>query len=813
MNNSLTIPVKQIIGEVSNEKALEWGIPRLADAINYISQFIGYGSRGNVLVASDKNFDLTETATTLDGVDVSAESTHIFLFGQNDKKTNGLYVLESGAWVKHFENLLQTGDYFTVDQGTYTGRQVVVISKGSGVNNAHSMGVDDILAEIRDAVVNPLMISSDGVNVGVGTASPLSGINNAGLHISRGGHSTLMLGDPVGTGEGGIIQTTDGRHRVFIGANIYDDGVNSWRSFETGKGVAGISVIADQSGDNPEGVSWGLSTIDFIVSKDEGAFPVEMTIRDTGSGVNVGIGTTTPAAKLDVRGNLLLETGGHPTLYTGTGTIELNRYLSLINSPGRGSASGLKAGGVLVSDSYAYANPGKNDLIVKGNVGIGTASPEAKLHVNGAIRGAQQSGAIRVSTSSGYVDMGPMNNSWMHFQTDRPRFYFNTGITVDSGAIGSYDEDLYLQTSGTTRVYVQNGSGKVGIGTTSPAYKLHAAGDIYASAGWLRVAGHGGVYFESYGGGWNMVDSTWIRTYGNKSIYQNTGTLRTDGRLEVGPNGGTFGVSNGGNVGIGTTVANKAKLQIEGSPSTYYFSVAREYNRFAFNGYQDINGVSKQLAIYASKSIAAPEVQVFSDVRIKDIQGISNADNDLDTLMSIEVTDYTFKDKIAKGNRSQKKAIAQQIEEHFPQAVSTITDVVPDIYQMAEINDGWVQLETDLKVGEKVKLIFEEKDMIKEVTEVNEQGFKVKLEEEEEAPNEVFVYGREVDDFKTVDYEALSTLNISATQAMYRKLLIQEKQLNEANQRTQRLETINQDLENRLITLEKLVLNSNGVHQ
>ena len=40
----------------------------------------------------------------------------------------------------------------------------------------------------------------------------------------------------------------------------------------------------------------------------------------------------------------------------------------------------------MVADSYAYANPGKNDLIVKGNVGIGTATPGAKLDVNGTIR-------------------------------------------------------------------------------------------------------------------------------------------------------------------------------------------------------------------------------------------------------------------------------------------------------------------------------------------------------------------------------------------------------------------------------------------
>ena len=51
----------------------------------------------------------------------------------------------------------------------------------------------------------------------------------------------------------------------------------------------------------------------------------------------------------DLQGRVL-ETGGNPVLLTGTGNTELNRYLNLINSTGHTSASGLKAGGVLVAN-------------------------------------------------------------------------------------------------------------------------------------------------------------------------------------------------------------------------------------------------------------------------------------------------------------------------------------------------------------------------------------------------------------------------------------------------------------------------------
>lgn len=88
---------------------------------------------------------------------------------------------------------------------------------------------------------------------------------------------------------------------------------------------------------------------------------------------NIGVGTDGPQAKLDVRGNVVLESGTNPVVYTGTGAAEeeLNRYLLLLNTPAYTTASGLKAGGVLIADDYGYGNPGKNDLIVKGNVEVG----------------------------------------------------------------------------------------------------------------------------------------------------------------------------------------------------------------------------------------------------------------------------------------------------------------------------------------------------------------------------------------------------------------------------------------------------------
>lgn len=79
--------------------------------------------------------------------------------------------------------------------------------------------------------------------------------------------------------------------------------------------------------------------------------------------------------------------------------------------------------------------------------------------------------------------------------------------------------------------------------STSPTFNT-----CYTS-NWFRSTGSTGWYSETYGGGWYMTDDIWIRTYGSKSVYQNTGQIRTDGYLvtnggiTVGaysPNNGTY---------------------------------------------------------------------------------------------------------------------------------------------------------------------------------------------------------------------------------------------------------------------------------
>lgn len=97
-----------------------------------------------------------------------------------------------------------------------------------------------------------------------------------------------------------------------------------------------------------------------------------------------------------------------------------------------------------------------------------------------------------------------LDNEWMIYcyRNSYTKLYFNgsekletinTGVTIKGNGktTGSFEAD--------GRIYADNG--------------CHVRGD------WLRVNSTRGIYFESYGGGWFMQDTTYVRVYNNKRIY------------------------------------------------------------------------------------------------------------------------------------------------------------------------------------------------------------------------------------------------------------------------------------------------------
>ena len=223
---------------------------------------------------------------------------------------------------------------------------------------------------------------------------------------------------------------------------------------------------------------------------------------------NVGIGTTAPGSELTMSNPTtntfqILETGYNtaavPTTYSlgangslvvggalsvfSEGSPSYRRYLDII-----ADGTGGGAGSVMRFFTGNVAPAERMRIDQNGNVGIGTTTPGVGLHLYGS--GASNKSQIRLQDS----DSG--------------------GVT---GYIQSYSGYLSLGESAGSATDLVLKSGKVGIGTASPSYKLDVAGQIHVSTGvvypdgtqqttaWTGVV-CGGDYAES-------VDVTGDRTH------------------------------------------------------------------------------------------------------------------------------------------------------------------------------------------------------------------------------------------------------------------------------------------------------------
>ncbi|MGY8868567.1 MAG: hypothetical protein ACKVJK_23420, partial [Methylophagaceae bacterium] len=113
---------------------------------------------------------------------------------------------------------------------------------------------------------------------------------------------------------------------------------------------------------------------------------------------NVGIGTATPGAKLEISG---FSTGAGLKLNYGnsSGTIEAVNFKA---NGGANGVIGMQMVSAGVGDLWLGGSGGRSlTLYRNGNIGIGTDTPSNKLHVHHATAALGFDQAIRVSTNSG----------------------------------------------------------------------------------------------------------------------------------------------------------------------------------------------------------------------------------------------------------------------------------------------------------------------------------------------------------------------------------------------------------------------------
>ena len=296
---------------------------------------------------------------------------------------------------------------------------------------------------------------------------------------------------------------------------------------------------------------------------------------------------------------------------------------------------------------------------------------------------------------------------------------------------------------------------------------------------------------------------------GNIFIGRFAGPKSSDGnhhnRLAIGAPNGTNSDTYRGYDGaflwgdFNSTTLSSRYLRVNGylgqecSPS-YPLEVDGWKQTSAWNGYyvqattaSTSSGSGQMVSIKAKYMMWSTGYIVNSDQRIK--TNISEVPDNLSLqkLRDISCCYYEYKDKLGRGSEKTIGFIAQQVKEHMPMAVSIRKNIIPNEMRNLE-NISWEEitdnssnqykLTTDLSDCSGVKYQF----FVSNDPSGNDECKKEIIGNEDNtftfdsSYNNVFCYGKEVDDFHTLDKQKLFALNFSATQELDKKVIALENE-------------------------------------
>ena len=281
-------------------------------------------------------------------------------------------------------------------------------------------------------------------------------------------------------------------------------------------------------------------------------------------------------------------------------------------------------------------------LIVDGNVGIGTTTPTSPLVVTGCAQ---------------FLSSAPS------FPTSGTGVEINYDSTAGFGRIKSYDrstpqeKDLALEaanlrfyTTGGERMRIIASSGNVGIGTTSPEEKLHIqTGDIKITerAGLSEFILHKDLDISASTSNLGYINFTAENAAGTEETYAR---IRADGRGISSKDGKLlFLTMKDGTLDSRLTINYEGNVGIGRDPTTYALEVEGEAAKTASGQWEHI-----------------------SDIRFKtDIQDITNA---LDTINQLRPVRFRFKETYREEHPHLKDSYyydftAQEYQKVFPDSV------------------------------------------------------------------------------------------------------------------------------------------------
>lgn len=281
----------------------------------------------------------------------------------------------------------------------------------------------------------PSSVFEVGANLGVGTTTPGARLEVAGVIRSNG--------SPIYTG---LAVQNAGVDVGFIGSEA------TWR----GTGTSANLAIA----------AYGGNALKFYPN---GGSTVAATIDTSG---NLGVGTTTPGARLEVAG--MIRSNGSPT-QTGLAVQNAGVDVGFMGSEatwrGTGSSANLAIAAYGGNALQFYPNGGPTPaatIDTSGNLGVGTTTPGSRLEIAGMIRSNGSPTQTGLTVQNAGVDVGFMGSeaTWR-----------GTGTSANL-AIAAYSGNAlkFYPNAGVTEAATIDVSGNLGIGTSTPAAKLHVIG-------------------------------------------------------------------------------------------------------------------------------------------------------------------------------------------------------------------------------------------------------------------------------------------------------------------------------------------------
>jgi len=395
---------------------------------------------------------------------------------------------------------------------------------------------------------------------------------------------------------------------------------------------------------------------------------------------------------------------------------------------------------------------------------------------------------VLVNTSSGGI-----------YSSDYCRVYMkqmsgNLPINQHMANINFQLNNNYLSNDGDNEGIRIDNSGKVGIGTTTPGTSLHIEnGNIFGSDPSVTTSPSMYIY-NNNNASTTAHSSLAIRTNGggggNPYLSFDVNGVRGVSMGIDNADGDKFKIQNNWNLNnIATpalTITSDNRIGIgTASPAASLHvasSVVQSVGAYGFlnaNGNVGAGGTTQNISysIQADQRIRAPEYNAFSDSRIKkDIMRL-NSDKQLAELNKLKVVNYSYIDQLLNGNKIKTGFIAQELEEVNAQFINQANDFIPSVFALAQsvsINEGLLQLTTEkphgFEKGDLVKLYAQgKKEFILRIEEVrNSQSFSVKGWSE--SLDNIFIYGKQVKDFRAIDFDQITALSVGAIQELSKQI-------------------------------------------